>query len=383
MLSLDNLYFKIKETGETGASGGSVTINAGKIGTPLVSSPDVFVEKVYFNTELSIEEVKNILSGLTYVQADMETYGAFSDANMEKMLAIGKNANDYLLMDGNGTVIFATADLMGMGLTFTGWNPNFVNPVIFNTYGVVNAGGLTIGADNDKLTNLISMNNEFERGSATLTGEYDGSPITTNESVNLQDYIDNGKLPMRINVEDKLVAWSTRQMTEVNYHAMTLFGYGYLVNYEITSQSIKKLVINNLPLLSIQEFSISDNKYLEIIDLTFCTLNEDMFKAGFSYNSFRNNYSLKHILFRGVEASFFANNDDAHFTNAIEGCCYFDGSGIDFTDLSGNNDLKIESGQRIGKIYVPDDLVETAKAAWTSWADMIYPISDYVAETYE
>ena len=178
---------------------GTVAIKAGKIGTQLVSSPDVLVETVYFNTELSVEEVKEILSGLTYVQADMEMYAVFGDANLEKMIVIGKNVNDYLIMTHDG-VIFATADLMGMGIPFTGWNPDLINPSIFNTYGVVNADGLTIGADNDKLTNLISMNNEFESGSTTLTGEYDGSPITTNESVNLQNYIDEGKLPIRINV---------------------------------------------------------------------------------------------------------------------------------------------------------------------------------------
>ena len=354
-----------------------VTIKAGKTGTQLVSSPDVLVETIYLNTDLSVEEVKNILSGLTYMQAEIEIYAAFSDANGEKLIAIGKNANDYIIMMYN-TAIFASADLLGMGIQFTGWNPDIANQIIVASYGVTELDGLTVGADNNKLTNLISMNNDFETGNITLSGEYDGSPITTKESVNLQEYITEHKLPMRVNVEDTLIAWSTRKMTEVNYHVVAMFGYGYLNKYEIISQLIKKLVINNLPLLSIQEFGISENTYLEIIDLTFCTLNTDMFKAGFSYNSFRNNYSLKHILFRGIEASFFTNNNDAHFTAAIEGCCYFDGSGIDITDLSGNGGLKIESGQKIGKIYVPDELVETAKTAWTSWADMIYPISAYI-----
>lgn len=179
---------------------GTVAVNAKNTGTQLVSSPDVLVEKIYFNTELGIEEVKRILSQLTYVPAEGEVYFVFFNLDAEKMIGISKNANDYMILDGDGLAIFATTDFMGMGISFTGWNPDLPNPLIINVTGITEFSGISIGQDNNKLTSLISMNNDFESGNITLSGEYDGSAITINESVNLQNYIDDGKLPMRINV---------------------------------------------------------------------------------------------------------------------------------------------------------------------------------------
>ena len=354
-----------------------VTIKAGKTGTQLVSSPDVLVETIYLNTDLSVEEVKNILSGLTYMQAEQQVYVMFSNAEFSNPIMIGFNGTEYAIVAISGdseVVFFASSDFMGMGITWTGWNPDITYPVAINSYGFTGSSDMPVGQENTKLTSLVSMNKDFETLSVTLTGEYDGSPITTNESVNLQDYIDNGKLPMRINVEDKLQSFFKRSITEIKSEFYIPFSTAKLPaidKYTIYHQnSLKKLIVTN-EIYNIDEYGISENHYLDTIDVTYSTDDTTIITSQFSNTAFNRNYSLKHILFRNVNANFFTNNTDSRFTSAIEGCCYFTGSGV-------QGDIEIESGQKIGKIYVPDELVETAKTAWTSWADMIYPISAYI-----
>lgn len=138
-----------------------------KQGNLLISNESTLVERIYFNTELTIEEVVEILSKLTLTN---NGYYAFLTSDYSSTLSLLGNhtLQEYVLFGidgGSPAPIFATsvelaADI-GVTIDWTGWNPNLVNPMEINSYGVAEIEGYSIGTQNDLLTNLISMNTDF------------------------------------------------------------------------------------------------------------------------------------------------------------------------------------------------------------------------------
>ena len=121
------------------------------------------------------------------------------------MLVIGTNDVDYIIIGKLGNIeipIFVSADFMQLGIPWTGWNPEIINPIEIFAYGLSNAFGAAVGNENEKLIRLFSMNENFTNNQEIqLSGEYDGSAITTSQSVNLQEYINKHQLPVQINIK--------------------------------------------------------------------------------------------------------------------------------------------------------------------------------------
>lgn len=149
-------------------SGGGATIKSGG-GTPVPNSG--YVENVYLNTNLSVEEVVSILK-----QMNIENgYLVFLGQN-EEGAVIGYNMaglNEYIISDSNNNVYFSDVD---GGWGFIGWNTNITNPIAVNSEVLSEIGSTTIGTQNDKLSNIFSTT-PFTNETIELSGEYDGSTI--------------------------------------------------------------------------------------------------------------------------------------------------------------------------------------------------------------
>ena len=145
-----------------------------------------YIEKVYFNTELSIAEVTNIIMG---AYGDGE--GAVLSAN-----PTGEFTNEtYLKVGSDFGIAFIsgiidktlTYPFIGMdtGAGFVGWNPTFNGEIEVNAevYSFLTKTEEEVGIYNDKLTRLFSLTPFAPKVEEviSLEGNYDGSPLVLDE----------------------------------------------------------------------------------------------------------------------------------------------------------------------------------------------------------
>ena len=131
-------------------------------GTPV--SNKGFVGNVYFNTDMSVEEVVSLLSQLDY-NVDGTIYIPLGSNN--STLAIQKGENYYqistvLFQNNEGLfVIFSSVNDTDFGVSFKGWNPNFDGSLLFDdtTINTFENEGVTyeVGHQNELIKDLISI----------------------------------------------------------------------------------------------------------------------------------------------------------------------------------------------------------------------------------
>ena len=152
-----------------------------------------YIERVYLNTDLNEEKVEALLSQLTYNGNGEYLVVA---TNINGLVCLGMNGM-YAIADQNVNILWcneAAFNQMGsqFGVTHSGWQ-GITNTVI------ITAEVSEVGTQNDLLTNLFSIT-PFEKITNILSGTYDGSPISVNENVDMQSLINEGKIPLSIEV---------------------------------------------------------------------------------------------------------------------------------------------------------------------------------------
>lgn len=113
-----------------------------------------YVEKVYLNTSLSVDEVINSLSQITYPSGDI--YYALANSDNSLGILFGYMEGTYMIGIQRGTsqeYAFISGDV---GLGFVGWNADFNGLVEINSEVKNQISNVTIGDQNDKLTSLFS-----------------------------------------------------------------------------------------------------------------------------------------------------------------------------------------------------------------------------------
>lgn len=175
-----------------------------------------YVENVYFNTSLSVDEVTSIFNKLTFTidpsQDGIEIWSCFTDDTMSNVIAINHWIEEdyyriYWLYGDSGNVkcVFTTEST----LDYFGWNPNFNGIATFNMDNMLSSIGPSLGftLENEKAANLFSITPFVQASgeSIGLSGEYDGSSIEVSEAgkVDIKALIENKKIPLEINVNVK------------------------------------------------------------------------------------------------------------------------------------------------------------------------------------
>lgn len=162
-----------------GSEGATITRKGGGTVVPNTG----YVEKVYFNTSLSNEEVVAELEKLTYIETGLNAIGnsLLLDQSYSKLITVLKNDNLLTIKNFTDmTTYFTTVDDGG---GFVGWNPNFSGEIEINSEVLNDMNGTPFGAENDKITNLFSAT-PFGSGSSEvvkLEGDYDGSTLVLDE----------------------------------------------------------------------------------------------------------------------------------------------------------------------------------------------------------
>ena len=189
------------------AGGGAVIkTKGGWQGTPVPNSG--YVENVYFNTNLSIDEVVSILDTISLNEemgfeiilgSELDENGdshIITISKMKNVWTIEVNAGDTLQ-----EILFVSSD--DFDFSFVGWNTNITYPLAVNFNAVNELDGIAFGSQNNLLSTLFSST-PFVQASGEvigLSGDYDGSPIEVSESVDMKALIDEKKIPLLINVK--------------------------------------------------------------------------------------------------------------------------------------------------------------------------------------
>ena len=170
------------ESGSGGGGSATVTVPAGWQGTTVPNSGTV--ENVYFNTELSVEEVVKILEQLEYNDS-REYYNILVDTNGNSLYA-QTNGGQYMIWfysseSGNNIPYYASFEYNNNDESFIGWNTNISNMQLEINAEVTNytSWEAETGHQNNMLSSIFSTTPFVmtEEEITTLTGDYDGSKV--------------------------------------------------------------------------------------------------------------------------------------------------------------------------------------------------------------
>lgn len=182
-----------------------------------------YVEKVYFNTNLNVDEVVSVLSKLDY---DGGSYAGWNEeayyiltleSGLDKLLAF-KYQNKYCIFDFDHNIIFSSDLITEHNVNFVGWKSGFNGVISINSNVVATQN--SIGRQNEKIKTLISTT-PFEK--------------VMSNTINLKDYIEEKKLPLKITADvsipsDYIKPTGTIEITENGEYNVT--------NYAVASVNV-------------------------------------------------------------------------------------------------------------------------------------------------
>lgn len=353
----------------------TVTKKGGLVGTQVPNSGTV--ENVYFNTNLTYDEIANILSKLTYFDIDSTTSycwlldvpstGESIFAQASTLYGPLEYSLHYIDKDGAWNNIFDDTNLWNSSLLN---NSNYIsiNAEVSDNHAL-DTVTLTSGLYNNLITELFSSVDfivEVE-DSIVLEGTYDGSTISTNgeSAIDITSLLQQKQLPLVINVkaietvvkdtttEDALLL---RSLTEYSNDRVTSVG-AYAFMYCNLLRTV------NLPLVT----SVGDYAFMNCTSME--TINIPNLESIGTY-AFNVCGSLKTLRTKAKHIGRFA------FSSALTTLI------INQTDIvcELEDDALVTSGLNKGAIYVPDSMVDSYKAdrVWSLYT--IKPLSEYVEE---
>lgn len=194
------------------ANYGSVNVNVPSEACDVVYKNTVVpntgtIEKLYFNGNLSVEEVVSILSTLTYIETPFLQYPLypilFSSDGTPVVFAVKDNSNyeiniAYDLANQVFDRIFLSYDSNDGNKAGFHKTECEINKSVISEYS-----GLPIGFENSKLSGLVSVEKILNGEDITLGGEFKARHlhITENGEIDLKStYFDNKEMPTKINV---------------------------------------------------------------------------------------------------------------------------------------------------------------------------------------
>ena len=232
--SKENTFNQLINSVETMPSGGGI-VELDELHKPVPNSG--YVEKVYFNTNLSVDEVVRILARLEYSDfLNGKVYGILyvNEGSKQITLAVTK-IEDYIYAIQEwitGTIIFVSANYSEVD--FVGWNPNLENGFEINSSVLNNFNSLlSVGEQNDLLVTLVSTT-PFKKGEGVEGELYKLKPTGTVvpesgliEKVYINQYLDSAGM---VNI--------LKTLTYPN-----LPGYGEVYPFIVNSNMTKKVAI--------------------------------------------------------------------------------------------------------------------------------------------
>ena len=295
------------------SGGATIKTKGGWSGTPVPNTGTV--ENVYFNTQLTNEEVVNIIesANLSYAVEGMEPILLADNGNSGICLAIMKNGPLCVIVDiYSYNFYFACGDGAAEELGFEGWNTNIIYPLVVNGSAVSDFEGVSVGTQNAQLSALFSTTPFIQKmgESITLSGEYNETAIsiTENGTTNIQETIVNNKeMPLNINVnvpipEGYIIPSGSTTITENGTHNVSEYE-----NVEVNVQPSGTINITENGTFDVKNYASAKVNLVTlktILDYTHSTAN--MFREQASlpsmdyinYNDTENVRSMNHMFYK-------------------------------------------------------------------------------------
>lgn len=255
-----------------------------------------YVEKVYFNTDLSNEEIVSLLSSLTYDESSMYCI-LFASNDKIDLEALKISDNQFAIADFvSMTIYYHNSSDFEIEYGFIGWNPNLINPI------GINEEILEGGTENDKLINLISTSPFENQVIKELSGDYEAVEleVTENTTVDVGAMLEEKKLPLSVtvnvdpNLQEKEITENGEYVADEGYD-----GFSKVTVNVAGDDGLEKIIIskyNNTRNFSglFQSISLGTGldyqKYLDLIaNLTTNDTNKNVLNIGSLFSS---NYDL-------------------------------------------------------------------------------------------
>ena len=256
LFSINNVF----ETNEIKVSGeydGNPLVLSNKYVKKTVVPNEGYVERVYFNTALSIDEVKAIIEKpFAYVDGDtldnaiwLINIDDFNNSSVapEKLYWImpSRYTGDYAIVNALAQVIFKSNSSKWTGGDFVGWNPEFITAekpyleINSQVFPIVTENGkeIKVGGFNDKIVDLFSLT-PFEE------------TIYDSVEVDIKEMLEEKKLPLSIKVN-------------VESESVNVVKQGWLGTQVPNSGTVGNVYLNTA--LSVEEV----DSYLDSITYTF------------------------------------------------------------------------------------------------------------------
>lgn len=344
------------------------------------------IEKFYFNSNLSHDEVAEICKSLNYVEYDdAEVCPIISNMDMTNMLMIAKFYDDDLKMNYYASMflfgeleglLFMVADLKYNDIPDEIKGDFGVDPFPFNEPIYINI--------NSELSTLAPMFN-FTPQNEQVSKLFSTTPFTQSEPniINLENYIDDKKIPLKFRVNVKHSCESTLKklldyagscyyMFYYNNRLIDLTGY---IQYDDTENVTDMSYmfygcskLETIPQLNTRNVYIMSKMFYNCEKLTKIDISHYYIPViEFIDNWCTQCYSLKAIIIRSFGSSYVLNG------NAFTKCYHLTGT---------VNATYNPNGDKDGYIYVPRNMVNTLKSTtnWSTYADQIRALEDYTID---
>lgn len=203
-----------------GGEAARITIGSNYAGTAVPRTGTI--ENIYFNKELTTEEVVALLSQLDYADTydgngnvlpiKQYTIIVLNNSGELNTYLIYKYNDDYLIAidrKGNDDDIFVfstNSTFYGQNIGFKGWNPNLEYPYVENKEIFLSQGQ---ALQNDLISSLVSVTEFVATGpkeEIKLEGDYKATNIdvTENKTLDIKTLIENDKeIPLTVTVKVK------------------------------------------------------------------------------------------------------------------------------------------------------------------------------------
>ena len=405
-------------------SDGATIKSGGWQGTNVVGGE--YVEKLYFNTNLSVEEVNAICDKLTFtdglyviLSTDISNSIFILDfRDVDGGIAIFVNLNNY-----NG-LVFNTSPVLAENYQvnlINGWVENLTNDYAFLIDGYVMEKfepdeEMSVDINPNNTSQLISTTPFTQAEEIILSGTYDGSPIETSESeVNVKELINAKQIPLNIkfsggNGGSGEQVRSLKKYLDTKKSCYDMFSN----NSSLTSKELADILeyndtenvkniefmfyactsLTSIPLINMTNVKYMSNAFgecealqkLHIEKLTGTELTEgaqstfaycyeltkleiDSFEADWIDYCFSYCYSLRTLIIR----DFTIDPSEIYGEEVFEGCYHFDGTQDD--DYNPDEDMD-------GYIYVPRKYINSLSNSevFSPYADQIRALEDYTVD---
>lgn len=380
----------------TKGGGGSATVTRELTGGEPIPNTGTLSE-IYLNTDLTIEEVVEVLSQLTYGEDGFNYVAIANDMSFQ----FGVAMMDGMCMIGemiSQTIYFVNEDI---GLGFAGWNTSLIVDKKITLPSEITLtselNGKVVGTQNDILSSVVSVS-EFKSTFETLelSGEYaalNNVVLNGNDEVDIKELIvTEKKIPLK--VTSKIPFGYIQPSGELE---ITTPGTYDVTEYEQVKVNIK-IPYGRLDITENGQYDITDY-HLAYVAVGYNLDETETNKGGLAYMTEIADYAYISMPIRNVKLTNvtkvgkYAFSDGNHLRKVDLGSVTYIGK-YAFTNnthleaiiirtttqvavLENNNAL---SNTNSCPIYVPDSLVDSYKDEWNFYESRIKPLSEYVEE---